>query len=195
MPQPKILIILGSVREGRVGEGISKWVKKVADSHPVGMEYELMDLKNFNFGNYNDARPASIIKMGEYGSDLANQWAEKIHDAHGFVIVTPEYNHSFPGSLKNALDMVYGPWNNKPVAFVSYGTGAGGSRAVEQLRLIAAELQMADIRLATHIVNYYQDQLDANGAPKNPQYTQSLEAELDQLSWWTKALKAARDAA
>jgi NAD(P)H-dependent FMN reductase len=192
MSKPKILIILSSVREGRVGEGIAKWVSATAQSHSAEMEYELVDLRDFNFPNYSDPRSASMIKMGEFGTELANKWAEKVSSADGFIIVTPEYNHSFPGSLKNALDVLYTPWNNKSVAFVSYGSGAGGSRAVEQLRLVAAELQMVDVRLATHIVNFYLDQLDDQGAPKNPQYTQGLEAEIDQLAWWTKALKIAR---
>lgn len=192
MAQPKILIIVGSVREGRVGEGIAKWTFKTAQEHVKNAEFELVDLRDFNFANYNDARPASMIKAGEYQDDLHNAWADKIASADGYVIITPEYNHSFPGSLKNALDAVYTPWNNKPVTFVSYGSGAGGARAVEQLRGIAAELQMADTRLATHIVNFYADQLDESGTPKNPQFTSGLQAQLEQFMWWVEALKTAR---
>ncbi len=194
MTKPKVLIIVGSVREERVGEGIAKWVKKVADSHSAGMEYEMVDLKGHGFGNYTDARPASLIEEGQYATPGINKWAEKVDKADGYILVTPEYNHSYPGSLKNALDAVYTPWNKKPVSYVSYGSGAGGARAVEHLRGIAAELQQADIRLATHIVNFFLGNLNEAGEPKDPTYTKNLQDQLDQLEWWVKALKSAREA-
>ncbi len=109
----------------------------------------------------------------------------------GFIIVSPEYNHAYPAVLKNAMDWIYPEWNNKPVGFVSYGS-VGGARGVEQLRLVAVELQMSPIRQGVFIPGAY-----PFGAKEwKPEADESLTRDagkmFDQLLWWAKALKNAR---
>jgi NAD(P)H-dependent FMN reductase len=105
-------------------------------------EFELVDLRDYPLPHLDEPLPPS---MGQYQNDHTRQWADKIASFDGFVMVTPEYNHSTSGVLKNAIDYLYAEWNNKAVGFVSYGA-VGGARAAEHLRLVAGELQMADVR-------------------------------------------------
>src|SRR5262249_39145787 len=105
-------------------------------------EFELVDLRDYSLPHLDEPLPPSL---GQYEHDHTKAWADKIASFDGFVIVTPEYNHSTSGVLKNAIDFLYAEWNNKAVGFVSYG-GAGGARAAEHLRLVAGELQMAGER-------------------------------------------------
>src|ERR1700755_1018469 len=134
-------IILGSTRPGRNGEAVAKWVYDIA-SRRNDAEFELVDLLDYNLPHLDEAIPPS---MGQYANEHTKQWSAKIASFDAFIFVTPEYNHSTSGALKNAIDFLYGEWNNKAAGFVSYGA-AGGTRAVEHLRLIAGELQMADVR-------------------------------------------------
>jgi NAD(P)H-dependent FMN reductase len=137
----KIGIILGSTRPGRNGEQVAKWVYDVA-SRRHDAEFELVDLLDYPLPHLDEPLPPSF---GNYQNEHTKQWASKIASFDGFVIVTPEYNHGTSGVLKNAIDYLYAEWNNKAVGFVSYGA-VGGARAAEHLRLVAAELQMADVR-------------------------------------------------
>jgi NAD(P)H-dependent FMN reductase len=128
--------------------------------------------------------------MGMYANEHTKAWAAKIDALDGFVFVTPEYNHSTSGALKNAIDFVYKEWNNKAAGFVSYGA-AGGTRAVEHLRLIVGELQVADVRaqvafsLATDFENY-------SVLKAGPQHAAALGTVLDQLESWSGALAGVR---
>ena len=110
-------------------------------------------------------------------------------DGDGFIICTPEYNHGYPAVLKNALDYVYYDWSRKPVAFVSWG-GGGGTRGVEQLRLVTIELDMVPLRWAVHIPNpwFIKDASEL----KTEANLQATSAMLDHLTWWTRSLKNAR---
>src|ERR1700724_2966794 len=137
----RIGIILGSTRPNRNGEQVAKWVLDIA-SRRDDTEFELIDLRDYPLPHLDEAMPPSL---GQYQNEHTKQWAEKIASFDGFVIVTPEYNHSTSGVLKNAIDYLYAEWNNKAVGFVSYGA-VGGARAAEQLRLVVGELQMADVR-------------------------------------------------
>ncbi|MGV9573171.1 NADPH-dependent FMN reductase, partial [Streptomyces nigra] len=137
----KIGIIIGSTRPGRNGEAVARWVHEVA-AERTDAEFEIVDLLDYKLPVLDEAYPASL---GNYTQPHTQAWAEKIASLDGFVIVTPEYNRSVPGALKNAIDFLYAEWNNKAVGFVSYGS-VGGTRAVEHLRGIAGELQMADVR-------------------------------------------------
>ncbi len=144
MNKPKILVILGSIREGRAGEKIAKWFMdaiKTVDS----AEFELVDLKDWPLPMFADAQTPST-RTWAHPNPLVQKWLEKVAGADGYIIITPEYNHSYPAALKNVLDYPYKEWNNKVIGFVGYGGFAGGSRAVEHLRQIAAELQMYDVR-------------------------------------------------
>jgi len=138
---PKIAIILGSTRPGRNGEAVARWVLEHA-SRRTDAEFELVDIADYRLPHLDEVVPPSF---GQYSQPHTLPWAEKIAEFDGYVFVTPEYNHSTSGALKNAIDYLYKEWNNKAAGFVSYGT-AGGTRAVEHLRLVMAELQVATVR-------------------------------------------------
>src|SRR5438552_12631527 len=150
----KIGIILGSTRPGRNGEAVAKWTYDLAAKRGDA-EFELVDLLDYNLPHLDEAMPPS---MGQYANAHTKAWAEKIGSFDGYVFVTPEYNHSTSGALKNAIDYLYGEWNNKAAGFVSYGA-LGGTRAVAHLRLIAGELQMADVRaqVALSLINDFEN--------------------------------------
>jgi len=137
----KIAIIIGSTRPGRNGEAVAKWVYKIAQKRGDA-EFELVDIKDFNLPLLDEPVPPS---MGQYSKPHTKAWAAKIGSFGGYVFVAPEYNHGISGALKNAIDFLFAEWNNKAAGFVSYG-GAGGARAVEQLRLVLAEVQIATVR-------------------------------------------------
>ena len=182
----RIGIILGSTRPGRNGEAVAKWVLEVAPKR-ADAEFELVDLLDYNLPHLDEAIPPS---MGQYSKPHTIEWAEKIGSFDGFEIVTPEYNHSTSGALKNAIDFLFAEWNNKAVGFVSYGAN-GGTRADEHLRQIAAELMKTDVRaqlalsLATDFVNYSQFTPGAHQAG-------ALTTMLDQLVAWSTALAPLR---
>ncbi|MBL7254885.1 NADPH-dependent FMN reductase [Paractinoplanes lichenicola] len=185
----KIGIILGSTRPGRNGEAVAKWVYDVAAKR-TDAEFELVDLLDYNLPHLDEAIPPS---MGQYSQPHTIEWAKKIDSFDGFVFVTPEYNHSTSGALKNAIDFLFKEWNNKAAGFVGYGS-VGGARAVEHLRLIAGELMIADVRaqvllsLATDFENY------STFLPSERQ-EQALGAVLDQTVQWSKALETVRKGA
>ena len=137
----KIAIIIGSTRPGRNGEAVAKWVYEVAKKRSDA-EFELVDIKDFNLPLLDEPMPPI---MGQYSKPHTKAWAAKIDTFDAYVFVTPEYNHGIPGALKNAIDFLFAEWNNKAAGFVSYG-GVSGVRAVEQLRLVLAEVQMATVR-------------------------------------------------
>ncbi|MFF5229391.1 NADPH-dependent FMN reductase [Dactylosporangium sp. NPDC000521] len=182
----KIGIILGSTRPGRNGEAVAKWVYDIA-SRRSDAEYELVDLLDYNLPHLDEAVPPS---MGQYAHEHTKQWSAKIAELDGFVFVTPEYNHSTSGALKNAIDFVYNEWNNKAAGFVSYGS-AGGTRAVEHLRLIMGELQVADVR-AQVALSLFTDFENFSTFKPGPQHEGTLGVVLDQTVTWAKALQAVR---
>jgi NAD(P)H-dependent FMN reductase len=185
----KIGIILGSTRPGRNGEAVARWVHDIAAGR-IDAEFELVDLLNYPLPHLDEAIPASL---GQYQNAHTQQWAAKIASFDGFVMVTPEYNHSTSGVLKNAIDYLHAEWNNKAVGFVSYGS-VGGARAAEHLRLIAGELKMADVRsqvalsLFTEFVNF------SEFAPGEHQVV-SLNTLLDEVIEWSNALAPLRKSA
>jgi NAD(P)H-dependent FMN reductase len=130
--------------------------------------------------------------MGQYSQPHTLAWAAKIASFDGFVIVTPEYNHSTSGALKNAIDFLFAEWNNKAVGFVSYGS-AGGTRAVEHLRLVAAELMMADVR-AQVALSLHSDFENYSVFKPNAMHTDVLGTVLDQTVTWSTALAPLRAA-
>ena len=182
----RIGIILGSTRPNRNGEQVARWVLDIA-SRREDAEFELVDLRDYPLPYLDEPVPPSL---GQYQNDHTKQWAAKIASFDGFVIVTPEYNHSTSGVLKNAIDFLFAEWNNKAVGFVSYGS-AGGARAVEHLRLVAGELQMADVRqqvmlsLVTEFENY---SIFKPGDYNLP----ALNTMLDQVVAWSTALAPLR---
>ncbi len=185
----RIAIIVGSTRPGRNGTAVAEWVHAHARQR-TGVEYELIDIAEFNLPLLDEPVPAS---MGMYSKDHTKSWAGTIASFDGFVFVTPEYNHATSGALKNAIDFVYGEWNNKAAGFVSYGS-VGGVRAVENLRLIAAELQIATVRaqVAFSLATDFEDYSVFTPADS---HEGTLTGMLDQLESWTKALEGVRAAA
>ena len=182
----KIGIILGSTRPGRNGEQVAKWVYDIA-SQRSDAQFELVDLLDYPLPHLDEALPPSL---GQYQNDHTKRWADKVASFDGFVMVSPEYNHSTSGVLKNAIDYLYAEWNNKAVGFVSYGS-VGGARATEHLRLIAGELQMADVRqqvalsLMTEFENF--------SVFKPGEYNRAaLDTLLDQVVAWSVALAPLR---
>lgn len=190
----KIAVIAGSTRQNRFSDKPALWIAEEAKKIE-GVDAELLDLRDWPLPFYDE--PAGPTHLnGNYSNDLAKKWAAKIGEADAFIMVTPEYNHGTSAVLKNALDYVYSEWNNKPVAFISYGS-VGGARAVEQLRQVAVELEMAPIRNAIHIPGSKFFPILMGEAQWSPEEDESLMKSagmlLDQLLWWAKALKAARD--
>lgn len=184
-----IQIILGSTRQNRHGEKIAKWVNNQAKERK-DWQVELLDLRDYDLPFYDEAIPSSMNK-GVYTNAEGARWAKKISEGDGYIIVTPEYNHGYPAVLKNALDYPYHEWGNKPVAFVSYGGGAGAARAVEQLREVVAELKMVSVRDALHFVMFH-PQVSDEGVISDITWNDRLHHLFDQLDWWTTALKTAR---
>jgi NAD(P)H-dependent FMN reductase len=185
----RIGIILGSTRPNRNGEQVAKWVYDIA-SRRSDAEYELVDLRDYPLPHLDEPLPPS---MGQYQNDHTKAWADKIASFDGFVIVTPEYNHSTSGVLKNAIDYLYAEWNNKAVGFVSYG-GVGGARAAEHLRLVAGELQMADVRqqVALSLLTEFENFTVFRPGDYNAAALHTL---LDQVVAWSNALAPLRQPA
>ncbi len=187
-----IKVIAGSTREGRFSDKASAWIAEEIKKQK-GVAVEVLDLRDYAMPFFNEPVSPSY-KQEPYKNDAVARFTKKIEEGDAFVIVTPEYNHGTSGVLKNALDWVYQEWNNKPVAFVSYGS-VGGSRAVEQLRENAIELQMAPIRNSVHIPGeQYFPVLFGKMEAKELFALQldKAEAMITQLLWWTRALKNAR---
>jgi len=182
----RIGIILGSTRPGRNGEAVARWVLDVAKQRSDA-EYELVDIAEYNLPHLDEAMPPS---MGQYKRPHTKAWAEKIASFDGFVFVTPEYNHSTSGALKNAIDFLYSEWNNKAAGFVSYGS-VGGTRAVEHLRLVMGELQVADVR-AQVVLSLYTDFKDFSQFTPDPKHVEALNRVLEQVVAWSNALATVR---
>ncbi len=181
-------VIVGSTRANRFSEKPATWIVNEARKR-AGLDVELLDLRDYPLPFFEEAMPPGLAKDG-YTNPVVVRWRDKIREADGYIICTPEYNHGYPGVLKNALDYVYFAWSRKAVAFVSWG-GAGGTRGVEQLRLVAVELDMVPTRFAVHIPNpWFVKDISEIDTEAN---RQSATALLDNLIWWAAALKSARD--
>ena len=187
----KILIIMGSTRPNRKSEKIARWVYEEIQKRPEFIG-ELIDLRDWPLPFYNERESVSDLD-GNYSVEIAKQWAAKVASADGYIIVTPEYNHGYPAVLKNALDYAYDEWNHKPVAFVSYGGSAGGARSVEQLRLVAIELDMAPLRAGVYITQVSRA-FDESGEKFKDEgnWNKRLASLFSDLAWWAALLKLGR---
>ncbi len=184
----KIGIILGSTRPGRNGEQVAQWVYDRA-SRRNDTEFELIDLRDYPLPHLDEPLPPSL---GRYQREHTRTWADTIASFDGFVIVTPEYNHSVPGVLKNALDYLHAEWANKAAGIVSYG-GLSGTRAAEQLRLICGALQMADVTQQVALSLHTEFESYTTFKPAD-HTTTALDAMLDQVIAWSAALAPLRAA-
>jgi NAD(P)H-dependent FMN reductase len=183
----RIAIILGSTRPGRKGEAVAKWVYEIAQKRGDA-DFELVDVKDFNLPLLDE--PMSPM-MGQYTHQHTKDWSEKIASFDAYVFVTPEYNHATSGALKNAIDFLYHEWVNKAAGFVGYG-GASGTRAVENLRLVMGELQVADVKAQVGL-SLFTDFENFSVFKPAPQQEQSVNAMLDQVIAWGGALKSLRE--
>ena len=182
----RIGIILGSTRPGRNGEAVAKWTYEIA-SKRTDAEYELVDIAEYGLPLLDEPVPPS---MGQYSKEHTKRWAAKIASFDGFVFVTPEYNHGTSAALKNAIDFLFAEWNNKAAGFVGYGS-AGGTRAVESLRLVMGELMVADIRLQV-MLSLFEDFENYSVFKPHARHADSVNAMLDQLVVWTRAMQTIR---
>lgn len=187
MTEPlNIHVIIGSVREGRIGLPIANWVMEQARLRE-DLACELVDLKDWDLPFFWHPKPPAA---GNYTDPLQIRWAEKIAAADGYILISPEYNHSGSAVLKNALDTVYAEWNRKPVSLVAYGT-VGGARSAEQLRLTAVALEMAPLSSAVHLVRpggkRHDDRFEGDVYD-----VKALGELFDQLAWWGQVLRDGR---
>jgi NAD(P)H-dependent FMN reductase len=185
----KIGIILGSTRPNRIGEAVAHWVHELAQKR-TDASFELIDIRDYDLPLLDEPIPPS---QGKYSKDHTKRWAATIDAFDAYVFVTPEYNHSTSGALKNAIDFLYREWNNKAAGFVSYGS-AGGVRAVEHLRLVMAELQVADVR-AQVTLSLFTDFEKFSTFKPAAMHEKTLATMLDQLVAWGGAMKSVRQPA
>jgi NAD(P)H-dependent FMN reductase len=190
-----ISVIVGSTREGRFSEKPARWILQQLKRRE-GVEARLLDLREFPMPFFDQPVPPAMPGRAPYENATVRKWTAAIAEADGFIFVTPEYNYGPAAVLKNALDWVYPEWNRKAAAFVSYG-GAAGARSVQQLRETAIELQLAPIRSSVHIpvatlwAHFQGGDVEAGLA----ELEVAAKIMIDDLLWWTAALKTARAAA
>src|SRR5919112_1262264 len=182
----RVAVILGSTRPGRNGEAVAKWVHDVAKKR-TDSEFEYVDIKDYELPLLDEPIPPSL---GRYSKDHTKAWATRIDYFDAFVFVTAEYNHGIPGALKNAIDFLFKEWNNKAAGFVGYGS-AGGVRAVEHLRLVMAEVQVAIVRNQVAL-SLFTDFENFTTFKPAAYHENSVNQMLDQLIAWGGALKGLR---
>ena len=186
MPDLEIAVILGSTRPNRNGKAVADWVMEQTAGRTAA-RYTLVDLLDYPLPHLDEPIPPSA---GRYTGDHTKAWAETIDRFDGFVFVTPEYNHSTSGVLKNAIDYLYAEWNNKAAAFVSYGS-LGGARAIEHLRGICSELQIAHVRTQLSF-SLFTDFENFSTFKPGPQHDGGATNLFDQLESWAAAMRTVR---
>jgi NAD(P)H-dependent FMN reductase len=191
MAKPKIAIIIGTTRAARFGDKPAKWIFDIA-SQRDDMSVELVDLRDYPMPFFDEAASNAWVPSK---NEVAQRWQKKVAEFDGYIFVTAEYNRGVSAVLKNALDCAYNEWNKKPAAYVGYGS-VGGARSIEQLRLINVELQMAPMRTGVHIqgADFMAVWQQGKDIAELTYLQQNAEDMLDQLTWWTNALKTAREA-
>jgi NAD(P)H-dependent FMN reductase len=187
-----ISVIVGSTRQGRFSEKPAQWIFQRLKNRG-GVDARLLDLRDFPMPFFDQPMPPAMPGRPAYENDVVKKWTAEIARSDGFIFVTPEYNYGPSAVLKNALDWVYPEWNRKAAAFVSYGS-AMGARGIQQLRLTAIELQLAPVRSSVHIpvatlwAHFQGGDVDAGLT----ELEAAAKTMIDDLLWWTVALKAAR---
>lgn len=194
MAKPRIAVIISSTRQTRFADKPAAWLMEQVKDHPE-LDFELVDLRDQNLPFFDE--PASNLWMPS-SDPKAVAWQERLAGFDGFFFVVAEYNRSITGALKNALDQSYKEWNRKPFAALAYGS-MGGARALEHLRLIGIELQMVPLRNAVHIGggDFFKVSPLGSDAPISEiegNLKGSLDATLEELTFWAKLLKDAPEA-
>lgn len=185
-----IALIVGSTRPNRFADHPARWIVEGA-AERGDFRLEVLDLRDHPLPFFNEPTPP-IYTEGRYSEPASDAWRKKIGEFDGYIATVAEYNHGPSAVMKNAFDSAFFEWNRKPVAFVGYG-GSGGVRAIEHLRGVAVELQMAPIK---HEVNIgregYLGVLQGKSLSDFDYLVQARTAMFDNLSWWGQALKSAR---
>ena len=182
----RLAVITGSVRDGRFGPTVSNWFVGEAERRE-DLLVDQVDLADVSIGSAAPSMSPSAQTL-----QALSGLTPRLDAADAFVVVTPEYNHSYPAALKNAIDWHSDQFHAKPVAFVSYGGVSGGLRAVEHLRLVFAELHAVTTRDTVSFHNAW-EQFDGDGKPKDPHGpATAAKTLLDQVAWWAGALRAAK---
>jgi NAD(P)H-dependent FMN reductase len=192
----KLQIIVGSTRPTRSADLVVPWVVSRAQAHG-GFDVEVIDLRDWPLPFFGE-HMGTIGDFSDptYSEPIVKAWNNKIKEADAYIVVTPEYNHSLPGVLKNAIDSVFVSFGfrNKPIAAVGYSGGIGGGiRAIEHLAHVAIEAEAVPLR-NTAVIPFVAAAFDEDGEPIDPAASASLDVVLDDLAWWSLALEAARAA-
>lgn len=182
----RVAIIVGSTRPNRKAPAVADWVYGIA-SKRSDAEFEVVDIADYNLPLLDEPKPPST---GQYSHDHTKAWSAKVDSFDAYVFVTPEYNHGTSAALKNAIDFLYREWNNKAAAFVSYGS-SNGVRAVENLRLVMGELQVADVRAQVTLSLRTDFESFTTFKPAD-HHEKTVHAMLDQVIAWGGALKTLR---
>jgi NAD(P)H-dependent FMN reductase len=189
----RLMIILGSTRQGRRGEVVANWVRSGA-AQDGRFEVDYVDLRELSLPWFDE--PLSPFAMYDSGQDYTHPegkvWAQRVGQAEGVLIVTPEYNHGYSGVLKNALDWVGREWGDKPVAYVSYGNITAGARAVEQLRQVTNELGLVQVANAIYFPNISRDAFNETGQPAHTSANDNLKKMFDELLRLHKLFSSAK---
>ncbi|MGI5502284.1 NADPH-dependent FMN reductase [Lentzea sp. CA-135723] len=190
MSNLKIAVVIGSTRPGRNGKTVADWVMAQAAGR-TGADYEVLDLLDYPLPHLDEPMSAKA-GPGTYTQDHTKAWASKVAEYDAYVFVTPEYNHSTSGVLKNAIDYLYAEWNNKAAGFVSYG-GVGGARAIEHLRGVLSELQVAHVQqqLSFSLFTDFENFSAFQPAEIHATFAQVM---FDQLESWAGAMRSVREA-
>ena len=187
--RPTIGIIVGSTRQGRFADRPANWIAELARQR-TDLTAELVDLRDYPLPMFDEPMSPAWKPSAH---PVAQRWSARLGALDGLIVVTPEYNHGYSGVLKNALDHAYAEFARKPIGFVGYG-GVGAARAIEQLRLVAIELQMAPVRSAVHIgmVEFIGMLQQGKSFDDFPYLAQAASGLLDDMAWWARSLRAAR---
>jgi len=190
MAKVKIAIIISTTRAARFGDKPARWIKEIA-SQREDLAVEVLDLRDYPMPFFDEVASNAWVPSQ---NEVAQRWQKKVAEFDGYIFVTAEYNRGIPAVLKNALDYAYPEWNKKPAAFVGYGS-VGAARAIEQLRLVAVELQMAPTRTGVHIqgADFMAVWKGGKEITELSYLKQNATDMLDQLVWWANALRAARE--
>jgi NAD(P)H-dependent FMN reductase len=189
---PRIAIVVASIRANRFADYPLKWVLEQTATRS-DLAFDVVDLRDYLLPYYDLAVPPAMAPH-DYTSDVHRALGERLDTADGFLVITNEYNHGYSAVFKNVLDHYFVEWNRKPISFLGYGN-VGGARAIEQLRQVADELDMASVRPTVNVLGKYL--MDVRGGADANEVFEPLVPRLDallaDLHWWTLALKNARD--
>ncbi|MEO3784616.1 NAD(P)H-dependent oxidoreductase [Actinocorallia sp. B10E7] len=182
----RLAVIVSSVRGGRFGPVVANWFASQAGP---AFDLDVIDLAEVDL-------PLSLPAKGDQpdpeAAAVLARITPRLEQADAFVVVTPEYNHSYPASIKNLVDWHFTQWQAKPVGFVSYGGVSGGLRAVEHLRGVFAEMHAVTVRDQVSFANYW-ELFSEDGRPADERADAAAKTLLDQLDWWARSLREARE--